>query len=101
MIREVAEITIDPADEAGFLAAVGKAVPIFRAAEGCRAMRLEKIIETPGAFRLVVSWDTLAHHTDVFRNSQGFADWRGLVGGFFAAPPKVDHSETVVPGFGE
>lgn len=90
MIREVAELSIDPADEELFLAAVEKAVPIFSAAEGCRAMRLERIVETPGVFRLVVSWDTLAHHTGVFRNSQGFADWRALVGGFFTAPPKVD-----------
>lgn len=99
MIREVAELTIDTANEAAFLAAVEKAVPIFRAAEGCRAMHLERVIETPGIYRLIVLWDTLAHHTEGFRNSQGFTDWRGLVGGFFITPPKVDHSDVAVAGF--
>ena len=100
MIREVAQLTIDPAKEADFLAAVEKAVPIFQAAEGCKAMRLEKVIETPGMFRLIVLWETLEAHTVTFRESQGFQDWRALAGPFFAETPSVDHSEAVVEGFG-
>lgn len=100
MIRETAELTIDPAREGDFLAAVARAVPIFRAATGCRAMQLERVIEAPGTFRLIVLWETLEHHTVTFRASQGFADWRALAGPFFTAPPRVDHSAVAVPGFG-
>jgi heme-degrading monooxygenase HmoA len=99
MIREVAEITIDPAREADFLRAVEAAVPIFRAARGCHAMRLERVIETEGLYRLIVLWETLEAHTVGFRGSQLFQDWRALAGPFFLAPPRVDHSEVVVSGF--
>ena len=99
MIREVAEIEIKPGTEAAFLAAVESAVPLFRAAKGCRAMRLERVIETPNLFRLIVLWQTLEDHTEGFRNSEDFQKWRGLVGPFFARPPAVDHSEAAVTGF--
>jgi quinol monooxygenase YgiN len=101
MIREVAEIAVKDGTEAEFVAAVEKAVPIFRAAKGCSAMRLEKVVETPGLFRLIVLWETLEDHTVTFRGSEGFQAWRGLVGPFFAQPPRVDHSEMAVAGFGE
>lgn len=100
MIRETAELTIDPAQEAAFLAAVAQAVPIFRAAAGCRAMQLDRVIESPGLYRLQVLWERLEDHTVTFRGSRGFTDWRALAGPYFTAPPKVDHAEVAVPGFG-
>jgi heme-degrading monooxygenase HmoA len=99
MIREIAELTVDPAREAGFLAAVEAAVPLFRGAPGCRAMHLERVIETPGLYRLHVLWDRLEDHTQGFRGSEAFTRWRALAGPFFVAPPRVDHGEAVVAGF--
>jgi len=99
MIRECAQITVKPGEEEAFLAAVEKAVPIFRDAKGCRSMKLERVIEAPGTFRLMVLWETLDNHIVDFRESQGFQDWRALVGPHFAAPPAVDHGEVVVHGF--
>ena len=99
MIREVAEITVKQGEDAAFVAAVEKAVPIFRAAKGCHSMKLERIVERPESFRLMVLWETLEAHTVDFRGSQGFQDWRALVGPFFAAPPQVDHGEVAVDGF--
>lgn len=99
MIREVADLKINPGTEAEFLAAVGQAVPIFKAAKGCVAMRLEKVIETPDHFRLIVIWQTLEDHTEAFRNSEGFQQWRALAGPFFVQPPSVDHSVVAVAGF--
>ena len=99
MIREVAELTIKDGVEAEFLAAVEKAVPFFKAAKGCVSMRLERVLETPNLYRLIVIWKSLEDHTEGFRNSQGFQEWRGLAGPFFAQPPSVDHSEIAVLGF--
>ena len=62
-------------------------------------MKLEKVLERPDTYRLMVLWDTLEAHTVDFRDSQGFADWRALAGPFFAAPPNVYHTEVVVEGF--
>jgi quinol monooxygenase YgiN len=99
MIYEIAEITIQPDTHAAFEAAVTQAVPIFRAASGCQSMRLERGIESPDTYHLVIGWSTLEHHTVDFRGSAGFQDWRALVGGFFAQPPKVEHFSPVVAGF--
>jgi len=52
---------------------------------------IERVIEKPGLYRLLVHWETLENHTEDFRNSQAFQDWRALVGPFFAAPPAVEH----------
>ena len=98
MIREIASLSIDPANAAEFEAAVARARPLFERSEGCRSFGLERVIETPGAYRLVVSWDSVAHHMDLFRNSSAFTDWRALVGPFLLSPPAVVHVEDVALG---
>ena len=99
MIYEIAEITIQPGTDAAFEAAVREAVPLFRRAKGCLSMRLDRTIERPDTYRLVIGWETLEHHTVDFRGSADFQAWRGLVGGFFAEPPKVEHTRNAVAGF--
>ncbi|MBW3512962.1 MULTISPECIES: antibiotic biosynthesis monooxygenase [Janthinobacterium] len=99
MIFEIAHIQIKSATHAAFEAAVTKAVPLFQRARGCESMRLERSIENGDAYRLVVGWTTLEDHTVHFRGSEDFQAWRGLVGEFFAAPPQVEHMDTVVTGF--
>ncbi len=92
-------MTIDPARAAEFEAAVAQAAPAFREAEGCHGMALERVIEDPARYRLVVRWESVDHHTVTFRNSPAFQTWRGLAGPFFAAPPVVEHTETVATHF--
>jgi quinol monooxygenase YgiN len=99
MIYEIAELYIKPDAHAAFQAGVAEAVPLFKAAKGCLSMRLDRDIETPDTYHLVIGWETLENHTVDFRGSEDFQRWRGLVGGFFAQTPKVEHFETVVAGF--
>lgn len=99
MIYEIAELTIQPDAHDAFQAAVTQAVPIFQAATGCLSMRLDRGIEPPDTYHLVIGWATLENHTVDFRGSAGFQDWRALVGGYFAQPPKVEHFATAVAGF--
>lgn len=96
MIREIATLTIDPGKAGQFEAAVTKARPIFLAAEGCHGMHLERVMEIPGQYRLVVEWETVAHHTEIFRNTPPFQEWRALAGPFFSEQPTVVHTEQVV-----
>lgn len=93
MIREIARLQIDPARAGEFLDAVARAAPLFRSAVGCRSMRLERVIENPAVFLLLVEWETLDNHMVDFRNSPAFQEWRGLAGPFFTAPPVVEHAE--------
>lgn len=96
MITEIAQIEVKPGDEAAFEAAVGKARAAFGRAKGFHGLELHRSIEKPQRYRLMVKWDTLENHTVDFRGSENFAEWRGLVGSFFATPPEVEHTETVV-----
>ncbi|MFV0491182.1 MAG: antibiotic biosynthesis monooxygenase family protein [Pseudorhodobacter sp.] len=96
MIREIATLTIDPANATPFEAALVKARPLFLAAQGCHGMHVERVIEVPGEYRLVVEWETVEAHTEIFRNAPAFQEWRALAGPYFTAPPKVVHTEQVV-----
>lgn len=99
MIREIAEIDVIAGQEDAFEAAVAKALPHFQAARGCRSFALDRSIEHPQCYRLVVGWDSVDDHMIHFRKSAGFQAWRALVGPHFAAPPRVEHVATVLHGF--
>jgi heme-degrading monooxygenase HmoA len=99
MITEIAALTIDPARSADFEAAVAQAAPHFRSATGCLGMALERVVEDPGRYRLMVQWETVEHHTRDFRESENFLRWRGLAGPFFVSPPVVEHSREVARYF--
>ena len=96
MITEIAQIDVKAGSEKDFEAAVAKARAVFSRAKGCHGLELHKSIEKPQRYRLMVKWATLENHTVDFRGSENFTEWRGLVGQFFAAPPEVEHTETVL-----
>ena len=96
MITEIAQIDVKPGTEKDFEAAVAKARPLFLRAKGGKGFELHKSIEKPSRYRLMAKWETLENHTVDFRGSEDFAAWRGLVGQYFAAPPEVEHTETVL-----
>ncbi len=99
MVLEIAQIDVKPGMEAEFEAGVQKAVPLFRRAEGCGGVELQRSVERPSRYRLFVQWDTVERHTVDFRGSADFAEWRKLVGHCFAQPPDVEHTQQVVKGF--
>jgi heme-degrading monooxygenase HmoA len=100
MVTEIAQIDIKPGSEKDFEAAVAKARAAFGRAKGFHGFELHRSIEKPQRYRLMVKWETLENHTVDFRGSENFAEWRGLVGQYFASPPEVEHTETVVNSAG-
>lgn len=96
MIREIATLSIDAENAAGFEAAVAEARAAFESSPDCLSFALERVIETPGQYRLVVGWTSVAAHMDGFRSSEAFQTWRGLAGPFFTEPPQVVHTEQVI-----
>lgn len=94
MILEIADFRITPGQQAAFEAAVAKGVDeAIRHAKGFNGYKLNRCIETPERFVLMIYWDTLEDHTVGFRESPAFTAWRAIVGPFFAAPPVVEHFE--------
>jgi heme-degrading monooxygenase HmoA len=92
MILELADLRIQPGKQAEFDAAIKQgAETVISKAKGFRGFKINKSIETPERYVLMIYWDTLENHTVDFRESAAFQDWRALVGPFFAAPPAVEH----------
>lgn len=99
MIHEIALIAVKPGQEAAFEQAVAEAAPLFQRAKGCTGLTLQRTIERPSYYRLVIAWETLEDHTVGFRGSEDFHAWRALVAHLFDAPPQVEHVETVFTPF--
>ena len=92
MILEVADIRIAPGQEAAFDAAIVRGVTsVISRAGGFRGWKVNKSIESPQRYLLMIFWDTLEDHTVAFRQGPLFPEWRAIVGPFFAAPPQVEH----------
>lgn len=96
MIYELATLTIDPARSGEFEIAVAKARPYFESAKGFVSFGLERGIENPEHYRLVIGWESVEAHMVDFRESDGFQAWRALASPFFAAPPSVEHVSKVM-----
>jgi heme-degrading monooxygenase HmoA len=97
MILELADITIMPGRQAEFDAAIQHGIAtVLSQARGYLGSQVHKGIESPGRYLLTVRWDTLENHTVDFRGGPLFAQWRAIVGPFFAKPPTVEHFELLV-----
>jgi heme-degrading monooxygenase HmoA len=92
MILEVADIRIQPGQQAAFDIAIQKGLnEVISQAKGFQGFKINKGIESPERYLLMIFWSTLEDHTVGFRESALFAQWRSIVGPFFAAPPVVEH----------
>ncbi len=92
MILEIAEIRIPPGQQAAFDEAIQRGLrTVISRAKGMRGYKVNKGIESPERYVLHIFWDTLEDHTVGFRESPLFAEWRAIVGPFFAQPPVVEH----------
>lgn len=94
MILELADIRITPGKQAEFDLAIQRGVQnVISQAQGFCGYKINKGIESPERYVLMIFWETLENHTVDFRNSPAFAEWRAIVGPYFAAPPVVEHFE--------
>ena len=96
MILELADIRIQPGQQVAFDQAIQKGIAeVVAQAKGFRGYKVNRGIESPERYVLMIFWDTLEDHTVDFRQSPAFAQWRAIVGPFFAAPPAVEHFDLV------
>jgi len=96
MILEIADIRIQPGQQAAFEEAIQRGLDTVAAkAKGMRGYKVCKGIESPERYVLQIEWDTLEDHTVGFREGPLFTQWRAIVGPFFAGPPTVEHFEAV------
>lgn len=92
MILELADIRIQPGKQSEFDEAIVRGVQtVISKARGFRGYKVQKGIESPERYVLMIFWETLENHTVDFRESPAFGEWRTIVGPYFAAPPQVEH----------
>jgi heme-degrading monooxygenase HmoA len=93
MVIEHAEFAITTGEEAAFEEAFTRGHQVIAKSPGYLWGRLVRQIENPGTYLLLIGWESLEAHTGVFRGSELFTEWRGIVGPYFAAAPVVTHFE--------
>jgi heme-degrading monooxygenase HmoA len=92
MILEVADIRIQPGQQEAFDEAIERGLrTVISQAKGFKGWKVNKGVESPERYLLMIFWETLEDHTVGFRNGPLFPQWRAIVGPFFAAPPAVEH----------
>ena len=95
MILEAVFLPVISGREAEFEAAFRKASPIIAAVPGYISHELQRCIETPGKYLLLVRWQTLEDHTIGFRQSAQYQEWKRLLHHFYDPFPVVEHFEAV------
>jgi heme-degrading monooxygenase HmoA len=99
MILEHADIRIHPGKQAEFDEAIDRGLrTVIKRAQGVHGFQVNRGIESPERYVLQILWDTVEAHTVGFRESPLFAEWRAIVGPYFAQPPVVEHFTLVTRG---
>jgi len=98
MILEVAVLQIKAGEGAKFERSFPQAEKVLVQAKGHLSHELRRCIETPGRYLLLVRWETLEAHTEGFRGSPLFQQWRAVIGPFFDGAPAVEHYEETLTG---
>ena len=93
MILEQAVLDVKPGETAAFEAAFAKAQRIISASPGYVSHELQRCIEKPNRYLLLVRWRTLEDHTVGFRQSAPYQEWKKLLHHFYDPFPTVEHYE--------
>lgn len=96
MILEVAILNVIPGREAEFEQAFATASAIISSIKGYHHHQLQRCLENPAQYILLVNWATLEDHTVGFRGSPEYQQWRQLLHHFYDPFPRVEHYQLVL-----
>jgi len=95
-VLEAAYLQVKAGAEAAFEQAFAAASPLIAAIDGYAGHTLQRCLEVPGRYLLLVQWQTLEAHTVGFRQSPQYQQWRALLHHFYDPFPVVEHFATVL-----
>ena len=95
MVLEVAVLEVKPDFVDGFEGAFREASPYIAATPGYISHELQRCLEDRNRYILLVQWQTLEAHTEGFRGSARYEEWRRLLHHFYDPFPTVQHFEGV------
>ena len=96
MITEHALLEVIAGQEADFVTAMEEARRLIAASPGFIGLRVERCVERPSCFLLLVEWERIEDHTEGFRGSTAYEEWRAALHHFYDPFPVVEHFEAVV-----
>ena len=95
MVLEVAILDVKSGQTQDFETAFLQAQTIISSMKGYVSHQLQKCLEKPNRYILLVNWQTLEDHTLGFRGSDAYQEWRRLLHHFYDPFPDVEHYETL------
>ncbi len=95
MILEVAILSVRSGLAREFEEAFAQASPIIASMPGYVAHQLQRCVETPDRYLLLVHWTSVEAHTVGFRGSPAYQRWKRLLHPFYDPFPVVEHYELI------
>jgi heme-degrading monooxygenase HmoA len=95
MILELAILNVRRGQAAEFEQAFDKAQRIISSMPGYVSHELQRCLEVEDKYVLLVRWRRLEDHTEGFRKSAEYGEWRRLLHHFYDPFPTVEHYESV------
>ncbi|MCP6762446.1 MAG: antibiotic biosynthesis monooxygenase [Fischerella sp. CENA71] len=96
MILEVAILDVKPGLATEFETTFKIASTIIASISGYISHELQRCVENPNRYILLVRWQKLEDHTVGFRQSPEYQQWRSLLHHFYHPFPTVEHYEVVL-----
>jgi heme-degrading monooxygenase HmoA len=93
MVLEVAILNVIPGLEDDFIKAFSKAQNIISKMAGYLSHQLKRCVENTSRFILLVEWEKLTDHTEGFRGSKEYQEWKKMLHHFYDPFPIVEHYE--------
>lgn len=98
MILELAILNVRVGLEREFEAAFRQASSIITSMPGYISHQLQRCIELPSRYALLVNWTSIEAHTIGFRGSPEYQRWKQLLHHFYDPFPTVQHYAPAAQG---
>ncbi|MDV8023903.1 antibiotic biosynthesis monooxygenase [Rhodococcus sp. IEGM 1330] len=95
MIVEHALLHVIPHRTEEFEVAFADAKSIISSMPGFVNLTLSRGIEQPNTYLLLVEWERLEDHTEGFRQSAEYQEWKTLLHHFYEPFPVVEHFDPI------
>ena len=91
MILEIVTWKIKPGQEREFENGFRQAQRYLANAAGYCSHQLQRCIEEPGKYLLLVNWEKLEDHTEGFRQSSEYLEYRALISPYYEPGATMEH----------
>ena len=91
MILEHAILQVKAGQQQAFEAAMRDTLPLIEATPGFIRLEVRSCIESAARYLLLVWWQRLENHTEDFRGSPRYQQWREKLHHFYEPFPLVEH----------